>query len=75
MPQVCKFSYCEPCGRIMPPRTEHCTLGCDACIMRVDTHCRWVGNSCIGFLNHKFYVLYQIYFIVGCFLTTIPFWE
>jgi len=43
--------------------------------MRVDTHCQLVGNCCIGLLNHKFYMLYQLYFSTGCFLTSIPFWE
>jgi hypothetical protein len=43
--------------------------------MRVETHCSWMGNCCIGFLNHKFYFLYQLYFSLGCFITSIPFWE
>ena len=34
-----------------------------------------VGNCCIGLLNHKFYMLYQLYFSLGCFLTSIPFWD
>jgi hypothetical protein len=75
VPDVCKFTYCEPCGRIQPPRSEHCTEGCEECIMRVDTHCKLVGNCCIGLLNQKFYLLYQLYFSFGCFLTSIPFWE
>jgi len=57
----------------MPPRVEHCSVGCDSCIMRVETHCRFMGNCCIGFLNHKFYILYLSYFSLGCLLTTVPF--
>lgn len=57
----------------MPPRAEHCSMSCDCCIMRVDHHCVWMGNCCIGFLNHKFYILYLTYFSLGCLLTTIPF--
>jgi hypothetical protein len=41
--------------------------------MRVETHCRFMGNCCIGFLNHKFYILYLSYFSLGCLLTTLPF--
>jgi len=24
LPEVCKFTYCEACEQIMPPRSEHC---------------------------------------------------
>lgn len=32
-----------------------------------------MGNCCIGFLNHKFYILYLLYLTIGCVLATIPF--
>ena len=41
--------------------------------MRMDHHCVWMGNCCIGFLNHKFYILYLIYLSFGTFLTMVPF--
>lgn len=50
IPEVCKFTYCEVCRRLRPPRCEHCT-NCNACILRVDHHCFCVGNLCIGFNN------------------------
>ena len=51
---------------IMPPRAEHCDA-CNQCTLRVDHHCVWMGNSCIGLFNHKFFILY-LAFICQFFL-------
>ena len=69
---MCKFSYCEPCRQVMPPRSEHCEF-CKKCILRVDHHCIWMGNSCIGLLNHKFFILYLIYLSFGCLSISLLF--
>jgi hypothetical protein len=40
----------------------------------MDHHCPWVGN-CIGFKNHKFFILLAIYGCLGClfgFVTVLP---
>jgi predicted nucleic acid binding AN1-type Zn finger protein len=76
VPQICRFRFCQPCGQILPPRCEHCNkASCDTCILKIDHHCKFMGNNCIGFLNHKFFILYLLYLQLGLQLTCIPFWH
>ena len=56
----------------MPPRSEHCEF-CNQCTLRVDHHCVWMGNSCIGMLNHKFFILYLFYVVYFCAQIAGPF--
>ena len=74
LPEICKFTYCEACEQVMPPRSEHCET-CDVCVLRVDQHCAWLGNKCIGLLNQKFFILYLFYTLYFCFQVAVPFFK
>lgn len=68
-----KATHCAKCRIPRPERAHHCRI-CDICVMRMDHHCPWI-NNCVGFNNHKFFILLGIYGavagIVGV-LTTLP---
>lgn len=46
-----------------PPRSFHCSH-CNACILKRDHHC-FFSNSCIGFYNQRFFILYIVYMVWG----------
>eukprot|EP00818_Percolomonas_sp_WS_P001515 CAMPEP_0117451360 /NCGR_PEP_ID=MMETSP0759-20121206/8965_1 /TAXON_ID=63605 /ORGANISM="Percolomonas cosmopolitus, Strain WS" /LENGTH=311 /DNA_ID=CAMNT_0005243953 /DNA_START=278 /DNA_END=1213 /DNA_ORIENTATION=+ len=58
--------YCNKCQKPKPPRAHHCHI-CDRCVMRMDHHCPWL-SSCVGYNNHRYFVLFLIYLCICCCL-------
>ncbi|GAW81275.1 palmitoyltransferase [Plasmodium gonderi] len=57
--------YCKWCCKFKPDRTHHCRV-CKTCILKMDHHCPWIYN-CVGYNNHKYFMLSLIY----CCVTTV----
>jgi len=61
--------YCQKCIGFKPPRAHHCRV-CNKCILKMDHHCPWI-NNCVGHDNHKFFILFLVYAVVGIFYALV----
>lgn len=60
--------HCKWCMKYKPDRTHHCRV-CGRCVLRMDHHCPWIMN-CVGFRNHKFFMLLVLYTVIDCLFIT-----
>jgi len=58
-----KVKYCIQCDHFKPQRCHHCSV-CNKCILLMDHHCPFIAN-CVGFKNHKYFLSYVMYAIIG----------
>ncbi|CAK0860889.1 unnamed protein product [Prorocentrum cordatum] len=68
-----KATFCKKCDLTRPERAHHCVI-CQACILRMDHHCPWI-NNCVGFNNHKHFLLLGTYACLASYvalITTLP---
>lgn len=52
--------WCSKCNAPKPDRCHHCRK-CGTCILRMDHHCPWVMDSCIGLRNYHAFLLFLWY--------------
>mmetsp|Transcript_6284 Transcript_6284/g.6990 ORF Transcript_6284/g.6990 Transcript_6284/m.6990 type:complete len:454 (-) Transcript_6284:3916-5277(-) len=57
-------TFCKKCNTRRPPRCHHCSI-CHRCILQFDHHCVWL-NNCVGYNNHRVFLLTLLYLSVGC---------
>ncbi|SNX82467.1 uncharacterized protein MEPE_01173 [Melanopsichium pennsylvanicum] len=57
--------WCSKCSAPKPDRSHHCST-CNRCILRMDHHCPWLANRCVGLRNHKSFFLFISYTALFC---------
>ena len=60
--------WCSKCAAPKPDRCHHCRQ-CHRCITRMDHHCPWLMETCIGQRNYKAFVLFLLYTTLLCVLS------
>eukprot|EP01134_Creolimax_fragrantissima_P006062 CFRG6062T1 len=69
-----QLQFCHQCDSFKPPRAHHCRE-CGVCSLKMDHHCPWI-NGCVGWRNHKAFVLFLFYVILdGCHSLYIVGWR
>lgn len=65
-----RHRFCVHCNVFKPDRAHHCS-SCQECVLAMDHHCPFTGDSCIGYLNRKFFVLFLYYATFSCILVAV----
>lgn len=59
--------WCSKCQAPKPDRCHHCRQ-CGRCILKMDHHCPWLMDTCIGLRNYKAFFLFLMYACAFCIL-------
>jgi len=47
--------WCRKCRAPKPERAHHCS-SCGRCVLKMDHHCFWLGDKCIGHRNYSAFI-------------------
>ncbi|RHZ45174.1 hypothetical protein Glove_688g39 [Diversispora epigaea] len=64
---------CKKCHLPKPERAHHCSV-CKKCVLKFDHHCPWIAN-CVGHYNHRYFLLFMTYLVIGCFYFALVGWK
>lgn len=67
------WKYCSECKLNSPPRSYHCET-CKECVLKRDHHCAFTG-CCIGYHNHRYYLVAVTYILIGGLYALAYQWE
>jgi len=71
--ELSKAVLCGTCLRIKVERSHHCRQ-CGKCVLKMDHHCPWLAN-CVGYRNYKYFLLIDLYGIIGLVIILASYWE
>ena len=64
-----KINKCKFCKELKILRSHHCQV-CGICVFKMDHHCPWI-NNCVGHYNHRYFVLFLTWLMLGCVYVSI----
>ena len=62
-------NFCFYCKVIKSVKTFHCMI-CGQCVEKFDHHCVYI-NNCLGYRNHKYFILLILFLILYVVVATI----
>ena len=63
------INKCKYCKELKVLRSHHCQV-CGICVFKMDHHCPWI-NNCVGHYNHRYFVLFLTWLMLGCLYVSI----
>lgn len=58
------YSWCQRCDFIKPPDAHHCRR-CGICVYKMDHHCMYTANTCIGQDNLHHFIYFLRFLVIG----------